>query len=118
MLGRSELAELPSDSILVNTSRGDVIDQNALLEIMEEGRIGQVGLDVLEGEPIVPEALRSSDRVLLTAHSAFYSDASLEELRKKAASAALRLLLGQPERNIVNGVSSRDFGHTEVGGNL
>jgi hypothetical protein len=41
---------------------------------------------------------------MLTAHSAFYADASLAEVRYKAAASVLRLLRGQPERNIVNGV--------------
>jgi C-terminal binding protein len=90
--------------VLINTARGEVIDQQALIESIDAGRIGQVGLDVLSSEPQVPDVLRVSERVLLTAHSAFYADASLAEVRYKAAASALRLLRGQPERNIVNGV--------------
>lgn len=105
LIGRAEIERMRPETILINTSRGEVIDQQALIESIVAGRIGRVGLDVLSNEPHVPEELRASDRVLLTAHSAFYADASLAELRYKAAAAARRLLLGQPERNIVNGVA-------------
>jgi len=110
LIGRVELARLTSETILINTARGEVIEQEALLECLAAGRLGQAGLDVLSEEPQVPDALRASDRVLLTAHSAFYADASLAELRSKAAAAARRFLLGQPERNLLNGVThARDF---------
>jgi lactate dehydrogenase-like 2-hydroxyacid dehydrogenase len=52
----------------------------------------------------VPDELRSSDKVLLTAHAAFYADVALTELRHKAAASGLRLLQGRSERNVVNGV--------------
>jgi C-terminal binding protein len=90
------------DAILINTSRGEVVEQGALVEALAEGRIGQAGLDVLSGEPAVPAELRRTDRVLLTAHSAFYADASLAELRRSAAATTLRLLRGEPDRNVVN----------------
>jgi lactate dehydrogenase-like 2-hydroxyacid dehydrogenase len=98
-----------SETILINTSRGEVIDQRALIESVLAGRIGRVGLDVLSEEPHVPDALRLSDRVLLTAHSAFYADASLSELRVKAANAARRFLLGQPVHDIVNPFASGSY---------
>jgi D-3-phosphoglycerate dehydrogenase/C-terminal binding protein len=104
LIGRAELARLSPETVLINTARGEVIDQQALIESVDAGRIGQVGLDVLSNEPQVPDVLRLSERVLLTAHSAFYADASLAEVRYKAAASVLRLLRGQPERNIVNGV--------------
>jgi lactate dehydrogenase-like 2-hydroxyacid dehydrogenase len=108
LIGEAELARLKSDAMLINTSRGEVIDQQALIESLAENRVGLLGLDVLNNEPHVPEALRTSERVLLTAHSAFYSDASLKEVRYKAAASVRRLLLGEPERNVVNGVN---YGH-------
>ncbi|MDQ3802881.1 MAG: C-terminal binding protein [Acidobacteriota bacterium] len=107
IIGPAELARLRPETMLINTARGDVIDQQALIESLVAGHIGQVGLDVLSSEPEVPEALRSSERVLLTAHSAFYADESLAEVRYKAAASVRRLLNGQPERNIVNGVVPR-----------
>jgi len=104
LIGRAELGRLTPQTVLINTSRGEVLDQQALLDCLNDNRIGQVGLDVLADEPNVPAALRSSNRVLLTAHSAFYADASLAELRYKAAASVRRLLRGERERNVVNGV--------------
>jgi len=105
LIGRAELARLTPQTVLLNTSRGEVIDQQELIEALKENRIGQVGLDVLAAEPNVPATLRTSDQVLLTAHSAFYADASLAELRYKAALSVRRLLRGERERNVVNGVT-------------
>jgi len=110
LIGREELKHMTSETILINTSRGETIDQEALLESIESNSIGQVGLDVLINEPKVPDKLRISDKVLLTAHSAFYSDASLIELRLKAATIVKRLLSGQQSRTVVNGISNKiDF---------
>jgi C-terminal binding protein len=106
LIGGAEMERLTKQKILINTSRGEVIDQQALIQSVLRDDIGGVGLDVLSEEPHVPDELRASDKVLLTAHSAFYADASLTELRYKAAMSARRFLLGQAERNIVNGVSS------------
>jgi D-3-phosphoglycerate dehydrogenase/C-terminal binding protein len=106
LLGRAQFARLAPGTVLINTARGEVLDQRALIDSLGAGRVGQAGLDVLGDEPNVPAELRASDRVLLTSHSAFYADASLAELRQKAAASARRLLRGRPERNIVNGVAS------------
>jgi D-3-phosphoglycerate dehydrogenase/C-terminal binding protein len=104
LIGATQLRRMRPDAILINTSRGDVIDQSALIAALLEGRIAQAGLDVLSDEPTVPLALRQSARALLTAHAAFYADESLTELRRSAAAVTLRLLRGEPDRNVVNGV--------------
>jgi D-3-phosphoglycerate dehydrogenase/C-terminal binding protein len=90
--------------MLINTSRGSVVDQQAMVEALIRGRLAGLGLDVLDGEPQVPLELRGNDRVVLTAHSAFYSDEGLRELRVKAAGITRNLLLDQSDRNIVNDV--------------
>jgi len=98
LLGPEELALLPAGALVVNTSRGKVIDQGALIESLSTGHIAGAGLDVLEDEPRVPLELRTHPRVALTAHSGFYSVESLAELRTKAAEAALRYLKDEPNR--------------------
>ncbi|WP_375460102.1 2-hydroxyacid dehydrogenase [uncultured Enterovirga sp.] len=62
------LEALGPAGILVNIARGSVVDQDALIRSLETGRLGGAGLDVLEGEPGAPLALRQSDRVVLTPH--------------------------------------------------
>lgn len=62
------LEALGQRGILVNIARGSVVDQAALIRALEAGHLGGAGLDVLEGEPGAPEALRNRDDVVLTPH--------------------------------------------------
>ncbi len=110
LIGRGELAAARPGTLLINTARGELIDQRALIEEVAAGRLGGIALDVLESEPAVPDELLHCDRVLITPHAAFYSDAALRELRVKAARAARRFLTGQSQRTIVNGVQARVHG--------
>lgn len=59
---------LGPDGVLVNVARGSVVDQDALVEALTEGRLGAAGLDVFADEPHVPEALRALDNVVLLPH--------------------------------------------------
>src|SRR5262249_39297487 len=60
-------------SMLITTARGPLVDERALLEALDSGRIAAAGLDVVEREPLENELLRRHPRVLLTPHTAFYS---------------------------------------------
>jgi lactate dehydrogenase-like 2-hydroxyacid dehydrogenase len=64
------LSRLGPDGILINVARGSVVDQPALVAALVERRIGGAGLDVLKGEPQVPEALIGLDNVVLSPHTA------------------------------------------------
>lgn len=68
LIGAAELARLGSGSILVNIARGDVVDEDALIAALREGRIRGAGLDVYAREPVVPEALRALENVTLLPH--------------------------------------------------
>ncbi|MBR0642268.1 2-hydroxyacid dehydrogenase [Roseomonas hellenica] len=68
LVSASVLEALGPRGILVNIARGSVVDQAALIRMLEEGRLGGAGLDVLEGEPGAPAALRTCDDVVLTPH--------------------------------------------------
>jgi lactate dehydrogenase-like 2-hydroxyacid dehydrogenase len=65
IVGAAELSAMPGHAILVNVSRGDCVDEAALIEALEAGRIGGAGLDVYANEPEVPAALMREDTVLL-----------------------------------------------------
>ncbi|MEL7278616.1 MAG: D-glycerate dehydrogenase [Pseudomonadota bacterium] len=68
LIGKAELAAMKPTGILVNTARGDVIDEAALMDTLERGAIFGAGLDVYEHEPHVPNRLRTLDNVVLLPH--------------------------------------------------
>ena len=68
LLNAERLAMMKPGAFLINSARGDVIDQQALIKALNDGTIAGAGLDVYEGEPAVPEALLSMDNVVLFPH--------------------------------------------------
>ena len=68
LLSREMLALLPAHAYLVNTSRGGIVDQSALGEMLAEGLLAGAGLDVYEDEPDIPKSLRQLDNVVLLPH--------------------------------------------------
>jgi lactate dehydrogenase-like 2-hydroxyacid dehydrogenase len=68
LVNREVIDALGPDGMLVNVSRGSVVDEPALVAALEEGRLGSAGLDVFADEPNVPAALFSMENVVLTPH--------------------------------------------------
>jgi len=102
MLDAKAFSLLPAGCYLVNTARGGIVDEQALLDALDSGRLAAAAVDVLEHEPPEDERLRSHPRLLITPHSAFYSTEAGPELRRKTAEEAKRILLGHPPLNAVN----------------
>lgn len=96
VINASSLADMKPTALLVNTSRGGLVDTDALAMALGEHRIAGAALDVLEQEPIpAGHALLKLENVIITSHISWYSSASIKELQRKAALAALELL-GKP----------------------
>jgi len=103
LIGKKELAMMKKSSILVNTSRGRVIDQEALLSSLRQRQIGAAALDVLAREPPDPsDPLLLLDNVIVTPHIGWYSEQSSSRLQEHAALEAERILTGQTPRHPVN----------------
>jgi D-3-phosphoglycerate dehydrogenase len=103
LIGAAELARMRPGAILVNTSRGPLVDLDALRTALAEDRLGGVGLDVLEVEPPSPEdPLLHRDDVIITPHAAFYSEESLRELQRKAVEQVIEALAGRTPPYAVN----------------
>jgi lactate dehydrogenase-like 2-hydroxyacid dehydrogenase len=68
LLNADRLAQLRPTAVLINTARGDVVDEAALIDALQSGRIAAAGLDVYEREPVVPEALLALPNVVLFPH--------------------------------------------------
>ena len=90
--------------VLVNTSRGGLVDLAALEAALASGQVGAAGLDVLEGEPApdLSRPLLHDSRVLVTPHVAWYSQEARHDLALRSAEEALRFLRGERPRNLVN----------------
>jgi len=103
MIGVNELAFMRTDAILVNTSRGAVIDGAALVEALRTGGIGGAAIDVHESEPLpVGDPLMSFDSVVLTPHLAWYTEESYDELKRRTVANVVAVCAGRAPRNIVN----------------
>lgn len=96
------LARMKPGSILVNVSRGPVVDTSALTAALEHGPLGGAALDVVEGEPNPPRELLSRPNVIVTPHVAFSSNLSILELRERACQEVVRVLAGQTPRHPCN----------------
>jgi C-terminal binding protein len=106
LINARTLASMRPGAVLINTARGPLVDESALLEALDSGRVAFAGLDVVECEPLENDRLRIHPNILLTPHTAFYSVEGYTELRTKTAQEAKRILLGEPPRNQVNSPSA------------
>jgi D-3-phosphoglycerate dehydrogenase len=104
LISRASIARMKKVPILVNTSRGPVVDEDDLYRALEENRLHSVGLDVFHNEP--PKANRQNllnhPRVLATGHYAWYSTRSAVELQKRAADNLLSMLKGEVPEDCLN----------------
>ena len=103
MVNAGWLGKMRPSACLINTSRGDLVDEGALVSALEAGQIAGAALDVRISEPPqVGDKLIDMDQVIHTPHAAFYSSESLEELQSKTAWEARRVLTGEEPVNLVN----------------
>jgi len=103
LVGAAQLNRMKPQSILINTSRGPVIDEEALISALRSKRIAGAGLDVLESEP--PDwknPLFGLENVVITPHIAGYSDEHLENSWRLSVETALNLFNGRWPRSCVN----------------
>jgi glyoxylate reductase len=102
MIGVRQLTRMKRTAILVNTSRGPVVDQRALAHALTTGRIAGAGLDVYEREPEVPAALRALSNVVLTPHVASATTATRRRMATLAARNLAAALAGREPPNRVS----------------
>jgi len=93
------IARMPRGAILINCSRGGLIDETALAQALVSGQLSGAGLDVFEKEPLPADSpLRKAPHLLVSPHAAFFSDASVDALQRLASEEALRGLRGEALR--------------------
>jgi len=102
LLGERQLARMKPTAILVNTSRGAVIDELALIRALKSSKIAGAGLDVFEHEPKVAAALRGLKNVVLTPHIASATFEARNAMAETVADNILAVLAGKPPLNPVH----------------
>jgi D-3-phosphoglycerate dehydrogenase len=103
LLDARALRLMKPTAYLINAARGPIVDEIALHQALVEGWIAGAALDVLSQEPPDPaHPLLALDNVIATPHAAFYSEAAIDELARKAAEHVAQVLRGELPTNIVN----------------
>jgi D-3-phosphoglycerate dehydrogenase len=103
LIGENEIKKMKSSAFLINTSRGALIDEAALVAALQKKQIAGAGLDVYENEPVPSDApLLKLDNVITLPHSGSYSDEAFSLLRRSVGKEAARIARGEMPLNVVN----------------
>lgn len=103
ILDAQRIALLKPTAIVVNTSRGPLIDEAALVDALKDQRILGAGLDVFETEPLARDnPLRALGNAVLSDHCGWYSEESVQDLQRKAAEEVARVFRGEAPLNWLN----------------
>jgi len=103
ILAAEQLGLMKPSSIVINVSRGGLVDELALAAALHEGRLFGAGLDVFEQEPLrTDHPLRNTPNTILSDHTAWYSERSVKVLQSNAAKEVYRVLNGEKPKNWVN----------------
>lgn len=104
LISSETIAQMPRGSVIVNVSRGGLIDEQALARALHEGHIAGAGIDVFETEPLPRDhPLRTAPNTILTPHAAWKSRSSLSALQAGAVERAEVFLEGKQPRDLVTG---------------
>ena len=109
LIGEAQFEQMKPGAIVVNASRGPVVDEAALVRALDSGRLSGAGLDVFELEPLAADSpLRSFENVFMTPHSAGLTDEAEARLLDVCGANLRRVLDGLEPFNVVNGVTRRE----------
>ncbi|BBY74050.1 glyoxylate reductase [Mycolicibacterium parafortuitum] len=105
LLGRDALAAMKPDAVLVNTSRGPIVDEAALVDALRDGRLAAAGLDVFATEPVPADnPLLGLPNVVLTPHVTWYTADTMRRYLEFAVDNCERLRDGRDLAHVVNGI--------------
>lgn len=103
LIGANQLRSLPSHAVIVNTARGELIDQAALVEALHKGEIAAAGLDVFEREPVAPEdPILTAPNTLLSGHISSYTELGLDRTAEAVLANLRELLAGKLPASAMN----------------
>ena len=103
LIGAMQFAQMKPNAIIVNTARGPIIDEQAMIAALREDRIAGAALDVFEQEPLSPDSpLLTMENVIVTPHSAAFSEVSQKLIRRRVMEEAARVVHGYWSPSTVN----------------
>ena len=103
MIGAEQFQIMKDSACVINTSRGSIINEKALIDSLKNEEIAGAALDVLEEEPIPKDSsLKEFDNVILTPHASWYSNEAIKKLKSKVANQAIDVLQGNKPEFLIN----------------
>ena len=99
MIRREQLLQMKPDALVINTSRGGIVNEHDLAEVMRSGHLGGAAIDVFEHEPYAGE-LTNIERCLLTSHMGSMSVDCRTRMEIEATEEAVRFLTGKPLQSL------------------
>jgi D-3-phosphoglycerate dehydrogenase len=115
MIGKDEFAQMRPDAFLINAARGGLIDEDALYDALTSGQIAGAGLDVLvDLDPPIDHRISQLENVIITPHTAFFSQEAVLELEERAAGEVVSVFQGKMPDNLVN-PAVLDHSRTKIG---
>jgi D-3-phosphoglycerate dehydrogenase len=103
LIGEAFFRRMKPTAILINTSRGPVVDEQALARALRDKRLAGAALDVWEEEPVTAaNPLLKMDNVIATPHAAYFSSAAVAQIPRRCGEEVARVLTGQRPLNVVN----------------
>lgn len=103
LIGEAFLGRMKPTAFLVNTARGPVVDEKALVAALEAGRLAGAALDVWEEEPVAADSpLLAMDNVIATPHAAYFSSPAVAQVPRRCGEEIARVLTGERPLNVVN----------------
>ena len=103
LINRELLESMQSNACIINTGRGGTLDEEALIDLIKQRKLGGAGLDVFASEPLPEDSpLRTLPNVILTSHNAWYSEEAIVELKETAARQVVQILRNEkPTHSVV-----------------
>ena len=103
LVGAEAFSWMKPDAVLINTARGPIVDENALVEALLDGRIAGAALDVFEKEPLSADSpLTKMENVILTSHSVAWTEELFRDMGRMDCEGALAVFRGEAPANVVN----------------
>jgi len=102
MISHEELEKMKKDAFLINTSRGGIVDEEALYDALRNNKLRGAALDVYKNEPLQETPLKELDNVIMTPHIGAYTEEAIENMGTQAAQNLIDVLEGREPQNRVN----------------